>query len=112
MIYGRITIMVIRKTYWEFPGGQEAFAEFRRRYIESLFYDTVSHASTKILRRMMGIVSVADTNSDMEKRLVLNATIQIGCRWALGRSNQKQSMICSVVIDEAIIGACSVTFVT
>lgn len=74
--------------YWDFPGGQEAFSEFRRRYIANIFFDTVSHAATKILRRMMGIVSVWDITviPEMEKRAIAERlAIRIGCRWALER---------------------------
>jgi 5-methylthioribose kinase len=79
--------------YWDFPDGQEAFAEFRRRYIEKLFFDTVSHAATKILRRMMGIVSVWDITliKDLEKRAIAERpAIRIGCRWAMERHEIKK----------------------
>ncbi len=91
--------------YWDFPGGQQAFTEFRRRYIENLFHDTVSHAATKILRRMMGIVSVWDITviKDMEKRAVAERlAIQIGCRWALEREKIKTiDDFISIVVEES-----------
>ena len=72
--------------YWDFPGGDEAFAEYRRRYIGRLLRQTALHGGTKFLRRMMGIVSVWDISSieDPEKRAVAeSAAIKIGKRWAL-----------------------------
>ena len=74
--------------YWDFPGGQEAFAEFRKRYITRVLQDTAGHGGTKFLRRMMGIVSVWDISSieDPEKRAIAErAAIRIGSRWVLER---------------------------
>jgi len=74
--------------YWDFPGGEEAFAEFRRRYIHRLLQETAGHGGTKFLRRMMGIVSVWDISSieDPEKRAVAErCAIHIGRRWLLER---------------------------
>lgn len=76
--------------YWEFPGGQEAFAEYRRRYILRLLQDTAHHGGVKFLRRMMGIVSVWDISSieDEKKRAVAEAAaIRIGSRWILERDD-------------------------
>ena len=78
--------------YWDFPGGLQAFAQFRQRYIENIFYDTVGHAACKILRRMMGIVSVWDITciQDLEKRAIPERlSIQIGTRWGLERPQIK-----------------------
>jgi 5-methylthioribose kinase len=72
--------------YWDFPGGDEAFAEYRRRFIGRLLRETAVHGGTKFLRRMMGIVSVWDISSieDPEKRAVAErAAIKIGTRWIL-----------------------------
>ena len=72
--------------YWDFPGGEAAFAEYRRRYILRLLRETAVHGGTKFLRRTMGIVSVWDTSSieDDEKRAVAErAAIRIGSRWLL-----------------------------
>jgi len=74
--------------YWDFPGGEEAFAEFRRRYIHRLLQETAGHGGTKFLRRMMGIVSVWDISSieNPEKRAVAErCAIHIGRRWLLER---------------------------
>jgi 5-methylthioribose kinase len=74
--------------YWDFPGGQEAFAEFRRRYILNVLHDAAGHGGCKMLRRMMGIVNVWDIKSiqDLEKRAVAERlAIRIGSRWILER---------------------------
>ncbi len=76
--------------YWDFPGGDEAFAEFRKRYIHRILQDTAGHGGTKFLRRMMGIVSVWDITSieDLKKRAVAErAAIHIGRRWVLERKS-------------------------
>ncbi len=76
--------------YWDFPGGQEAFAEFRRRFIQRLLRETAGHGGVKFLRRMMGIVSVWDFTSieDMNKRAVAERlAIRIGTRWVLERQS-------------------------
>lgn len=74
--------------YWDFTGGDEAFAEFRRRYIQNLLHDTAGHGGAKMLRRMMGIVSIWDIISikDLEKRAIAERlAIRIGSRWVLER---------------------------
>lgn len=80
---------LVPEKYWEFPEGQEAFAEYRRRYIQRLLQETAGHGGVKFLRRMMGIVSVWDLTSiaDPEKRAVAERlAIQIGKRWLLERN--------------------------
>jgi 5-methylthioribose kinase len=75
--------------YWDYPGGDEAFSEFRRRYIEKLLHDTAGHGGCKMLRRMMGIVSIWDITSieDLQKRAIAERmAIRIGSRWVLERS--------------------------
>jgi len=74
--------------YWDFPGGERAFVEFRRRYIQDLLHDTAGHGGAKMLRRMMGIVSIWDITSieDLKKRAVAERlAIRIGSRWVLER---------------------------
>lgn len=76
--------------YWDFPGGKDAFAEYRKRYIARLLQDTAGHGGTKFLRRMMGIVTVWDISSieDPQKRAVAERlAINIGTRWVLERKN-------------------------
>ncbi|MEI7988035.1 MAG: S-methyl-5-thioribose kinase [Chloroflexota bacterium] len=91
--------------YWDFPGGSEAFAEYRRRYIKNIFFDTVGHGGCKILRRMMGIVSVWDITSieSFEKRaLPERLAMRIGTRWLLERENIKNiNDMIGVVLEES-----------
>ena len=75
--------------YWDYPGGDAAFAEYRRRYIAQLLQDTAGFGGCKMLRRMMGIVSVWDISSidDPAQRAVAERlTIRIGSRWVLERA--------------------------
>ena len=54
----------------------------------NLLRDTAGHGGCKMLRRMMGIVSVWDITSieDIEKRAVAERlVIRIGSRWVLER---------------------------
>jgi 5-methylthioribose kinase len=76
--------------YWNWPGGEEAFAHFRRRYILDILRDAAGHGGCKMLRRMMGVVSVWDISSiaDTSKRAIAERkAIHIGARWLLERSN-------------------------
>ncbi len=76
--------------YWDFSGGEQAFAQYRRRYISRLLRETALHGGAKFLRRMMGIVSVWDISSieDPELRAIAErAAIRIGTRWALERND-------------------------
>jgi 5-methylthioribose kinase len=81
---------LVPEKYWDFPGGQAAFAQFRRCYIHRLLQETAGHGGVKFLRRMMGIVSVWDLTSiaDPAKRAVAERlAIQIGKRWVLERQS-------------------------
>ena len=74
--------------YWDWPGGETAFAEFRRQYILKILRDVAGHGGCKMLRRMMGVVSVWDIASiaDGEKRSIAERkAIRIGARWLLAR---------------------------
>lgn len=74
--------------YWDYPGGEQAFAEYRRRTIERLLQEAAGHGGVKFLRRMMGIVSVWDISSiqDPGQRAVAEkAAIRIGTRWLMER---------------------------
>ncbi|MEZ4660648.1 MAG: S-methyl-5-thioribose kinase [Caldilineaceae bacterium] len=76
--------------YWNWPGGQEAFADFRRQYILEILRDVAGFGGCKFLRRMMGVVSVWDISSigDTTKRATAERkAIRIGARWLLGRDN-------------------------
>lgn len=79
---------LIPAKYWDFDGGEAAFAEFRQRYMLNLLRDTAGHGGCKMLRRMMGVVSVWDISSieDLQQRAIAERTaIKIGSRWILER---------------------------
>jgi 5-methylthioribose kinase len=79
---------LVPQSYWDYPGGEEMFTEYRRRTIQRLLRETAGHGGVKFLRRMMGIVSVWDFTSivDMEKRAVAERlAIRIGTRWVMER---------------------------
>jgi 5-methylthioribose kinase len=90
--------------YWDFPGGQEAFADFRRAYLLRLLRDTAGHGGCKMMRRMMGIVSVWDITSiqDLEKRAIAESlAIRIGSRWVLERSGiHSAEDLVGIVLEE------------
>ncbi len=94
--------------YWAYPGGADAFAEFRRRYLANLLHDTAGYGGAKMLRRMMGIVSVWDITSiaDPAQRAVAERlAIRIGSRWVLERGliNSVEDLI-GIVTEEAPAG--------
>ena len=75
--------------YWDYPGGADAFAEFRRRYVAQLLQDVAGFGGAKFLRRMMGIVTVWDISSieDPAQRAVAERlAIRIGRRWIIERN--------------------------
>ena len=79
---------LVPEKYWDFKGGKEAFAEYRKNYIARLLQDTAGHGGVKFLRRMMGIVSVWDISSiedPQERAKAEAAAIRIGKRWVLER---------------------------
>lgn len=76
--------------FWDYPGGGEAFAEYRRRTLHRLLQEAAGHGGVKFLRRMMGIVSVWDISSiqDPAKRAVAErAAMRIGVRWLMERKS-------------------------
>jgi 5-methylthioribose kinase len=91
--------------YWEYPGGDEAFAEFRRRTLAHILHDVAGHGGAKMLRRMMGIVSVWDITSiaDLEQRAVAERlAIRIGSRWVMERNSiQGVDDLIGIVREEA-----------
>lgn len=46
--------------FWAFSGGQEAFAAYRKAYLESVLHDAARFGGCEILRRLLGIVSVSE----------------------------------------------------
>lgn len=92
-------------SYWDFPGGQEAFAQFRGNYILNILRDTTGHAGCEVLRRMMGIVTIWDISSiqDLELRAgVERKAIRVGARWVMER-NQISNIedVLGIVREEA-----------
>lgn len=91
--------------FWKFPGGEEAFGEFRRRYIRRILHDAAGHGGCKMLRRVMGIVSVWDLTSipHLEKRAAIERlAIRIGSRWILERGEiHTVDDLIGIVTDEA-----------
>lgn len=90
--------------YWDYPGGAEAFAEYRRRTLTNILHDTAGHGGCKMLRRMMGIVSVWDITSisDLDQRAIAERlAIRIGSRWVLERDqiNRVDDLI-GIVLEE------------
>lgn len=95
---------LVPEKYWDFPGGQDAFADYRQRYIQRLLHETAGHGGVKFLRRMMGIVSVWDLTSiaDPAKRAVAERlAIRIGRRWVLERTSVSSiNDLIGIVLEE------------
>jgi 5-methylthioribose kinase len=76
--------------YWDFPGGAEAFAAFRRAYLHRLLQDTAGLGACESLRRTMGIVSVWELASipDLEARAAAERLVmRVSTRWILERGS-------------------------
>ena len=98
---------LVPQSYWDFPGGADAFAEYRRRYIQRLLQEVAGHGGTKFLRRMMGIVSVWDFTSikDLERRAVAERlAIRIGTRWVLERRSVTSIEDLIGIVREEVVG--------
>lgn len=73
--------------YWVFDSGEEAFAAFRKAYLERILKDTARLGGCEILRRLMGIVSVAElTQIDDEhtRAVAERQAIQVARTWLTG----------------------------
>ncbi len=73
-------------SYWDFEDGEKAFARFRQDYIQAVLRDVSGIGGTKMLRRMLGIVSVWDISSiedDAARAQVERFIINLGRRWVL-----------------------------
>ncbi len=95
---------LVPNAYWHYPGGDEAFSQFRQHYLHDLLQDTAGHGACEMLRRMMGIVSVSDIQSiaDLKQRAVAErCAIRIGSRWVTERRsiNSIEDLI-GIVTDE------------
>lgn len=99
---------LVPETYWKYPGGTEAFTEFRKNYMLKLLQDVAGHGGTKFLRRMMGIVSVWDISSieDEKKRAEIERmALRIGTRWLLERKSVTNiENLLNIVTEEASPG--------
>ncbi len=95
---------LVPDAYWDFPGGDQAFAEYRRRYMADLLHDTAGHGGAKMLRRMMGIVSIWDLTSieDLDRRAVAERlAIRIGRRWLVERAQiSSVEELVGIVLEE------------
>lgn len=72
--------------YWQFEGGEQAFRQYRERYLRALLRDTFGLGACESLRRMMGIVTVWDVGSieDMNARAAVERIIiRVSTRWIL-----------------------------
>ncbi|MCM8533502.1 MAG: S-methyl-5-thioribose kinase [Lentisphaeraceae bacterium] len=91
--------------YWDFPEGDKAFAQFRQKYLAKLLKDVAGHGGTKFLRRMMGIVSVADIDSiedEILKSKIEAAALRIGQRWLLEKETISNIQdLTNIVTEEA-----------
>jgi 5-methylthioribose kinase len=77
---------LVPTAYWQFDGGDDAFRQYRKRYLLRLLRDTFGLGACESLRRMMGIVTVWDVGSiaDMAARAhVERIIIRISTRWIL-----------------------------
>ncbi len=91
--------------YWDYPGGTEAFAEYRQEFIHRLLQDTAGLGACESLRRMMGIVSVWDISSikDNKQRAIAERfIIRVSSRWITERKsfNSIEDMI-GIIEEEA-----------
>jgi len=81
---------LVPNDYWQYPGGDAAFSQFRQRYLHDMLQDAAGHGACEILRRMMGIVSVSDIQSiaDLKQRAVVErSAVRVGLRWVMERSS-------------------------
>ncbi len=96
---------LVPDAYWDYPGGEKAFAGFRRDYILKILQDVAGHGGIKFLRRMMGIVTVWDISSieDNKKRAEIERmALRIGSRWLLERRDVTRiDDLIDIVIEEA-----------
>ncbi len=89
--------------YWNWDGGAAAFAEFRRQYIVQILRDVAGHGGVKMLRRMMGVVSVWDISSiddPAQRAIAERKAIRIGSRWLLAREQVNTITDLLVIVRE------------
>ncbi|MEM7734156.1 MAG: S-methyl-5-thioribose kinase [Deinococcota bacterium] len=64
-------------SYWEFAGGAEAFTSYRHNYLQDVLASTARHGGCELLRRLMGIVSVAELSSIPDDNIRVIAERQV-----------------------------------
>lgn len=89
-------------SYWDFPGGDQAFTEYRRRYIRQLLQDSAGYGGCKMMRRILGIAHVEDIEgiADHQHRApVERMALRIGVEWVTGRAgfNSVEDLISAIV---------------
>jgi len=76
--------------YWDFPGGEAAFAACRKGYLHRLLQDAAGLGACESLRRTMGIVSVWDLSSiegEEVRAAAERLVIRVSSRWILERKS-------------------------
>lgn len=89
-------------SYWDFPGGDKAFTEYRRRYIRQLLQDSAGYGGCKMMRRILGIAHVEDIEgiADPQQRApVERMALRIGVEWVTERAsfNSVEDLISAIV---------------
>lgn len=83
---------LVPDAYWDFDGGEQAFAAFRARYLRDILRDSAGHAGCEMLRRLMGIVTVPDlgTIDDAEVRAEAERVVHAVARtWLVERGGME-----------------------
>lgn len=76
--------------YWDFPGGEHAFTEYRGRYMRQLLQDTAGYGGCKMMRRILGIAHVEDIEgiADPHVRAAVELiALKIGRQWVTQRTS-------------------------
>ncbi|MBZ0274804.1 MAG: S-methyl-5-thioribose kinase [Anaerolineae bacterium] len=97
---------LVPSTYWDYPGGDQAFTEYRSKYLHQLLQDSAGLGACEGLRRMMGIVSVWDISSIADNKLRAVSerfNIRVSSRWILERKsfNSIEDML-GILQEEAV----------
>lgn len=58
--YWKATVEQNEEPFWDYPGGDAAHAEYRRRNIARIFDDAVGIAGSVMIRRTLGLAKVSD----------------------------------------------------
>lgn len=94
---------LVPNNYWNFPGGEAAFADYRRKYMRQLLQDTAGLGACESLRRMMGIVSVWDISSIQDNKLRAVAerfVTRVSSRWIMERGSFNSIEDMAGIIEE------------